>query len=226
MENTLKKISAFIFDLDGVITDTSEFHYRAWQHLADDEGIPFSREENEKLRGVSRLESLKLILKGMELSEDAIQILMERKNKYYVEWLESITPKDVFPGVLLFLDELKASGIKSAIGSASKNTPMVLEKLEIGSYFDVVVDGLTIAKSKPAPDIFLKAAQNLGVLPIECVVVEDATVGIEAAQAAGMMTIGIGPVERVGKADIVLQDFCQVHLADILSILLKETLTG
>lgn len=225
MENLLKKIRAFIFDLDGVITDTSEFHYRAWQHLADDEGIPFSREENEKLRGVSRLESLTIILKGKQLSQEAIQLLMERKNMYYVEWLESITPKDVFPGILRFLDELKASGIKSAIGSASKNTAMVLQKLELESYFDVVVDGLTTARSKPAPDIFVIAAQNLDLLPIECVVVEDATVGIEAAQAAGMRSIGIGPVERVGKADIVLQDFCQTHLEEILSILQSKNFT-
>lgn len=212
----MEKITAFIFDLDGVITDTSEFHYQAWQHLADDEGIPFSRAENENLRGVSRRESLVSMLKGRIVSEEILLSWMERKNQYYLDLINTLTPANVLPGVLNLLDELKNDGIKSAIASASKNAPMVIEKLSLKSYFDIIVDGSSISKSKPAPDLFLVAAAQLKKAPEQCVVFEDATAGIEAAESAGMSTVGLGPIERVGFADIVLPDLQNIHLADIL----------
>lgn len=209
-------IKAFIFDLDGVLTDTSEFHYQAWQRLADEENIPFSREENEKLRGVSRMESLEIMLKGQVISEETARQWTDRKNRYYVELVQTLTPEDVLPGVHDLLRSLKQHEILAAIASASKNTPLVVSKLALESYFQAIVDGSMVTKSKPAPDLFLYAAQKLHIAPPECVVVEDATAGIEAGQAAGMLTIGIGPLTRVGRADLVLPDLSNTTLGEIL----------
>ncbi len=217
----MRKIQAFIFDLDGVITDTSEFHYQAWQRMADEEGIPFSREENEKLRGVSRRESLNILLNGRPISEENALVWMERKNNYYIELVDSLTPRDVLPGVRGLLNELKAAGLHSAIASSSKNAPVVIDLLVLRPYFQAIVDGLMVSKSKPAPDLFLRAARELRCDPDESVVVEDAAAGIEAGQAAGMLTIGIGPEERVGKADLVLADLSQAHLPELLAHLQK-----
>lgn len=211
----MKKLHAFIFDLDGVITDTSEFHYQAWQRLADEEGIPFSREENEKLRGVSRRESLEIMLKGRVISEETAQVWMERKNNYYLDLVQTITPKDVLPGVSALLAEIKAASFKAAIASSSKNAPLVISKLELQPYFDAVVDGLKVTKSKPAPDLFLQAAIELASSPEESVIFEDAAAGIDAGKAAGMSTVGLGPVERVGHADLVFTSLQDVHLKDI-----------
>lgn len=215
----MKKISAFIFDLDGVITDTSEFHYQAWQRLADEEGIPFSRQENEKLRGVSRRESLQILLKGRVIPEETALAWMERKNNYYIELVKTLTPKDVLPGVLNLLREIRSAGLKSAIASSSKNAPMVIEKLALQPYFDAIIDGVKVSKSKPAPDLFLQAAFELHASPAESVIFEDATAGIEAGKAAGMCTVGLGPQERVGQADIVLPDLKNTHLNDLLTAL-------
>lgn len=212
----MRKITAFIFDLDGVITDTSEFHYQAWQRLADEEGIPFSRAENEKLRGVSRRESLNLMLKGRVISEETAQAWMERKNRYYIDLVKTLDPSGVLPGVKTLLTDLKAAGLLAAIASSSKNAPLVIEKLALGSYFDAIVDGLMVTKSKPAPDLFLRAAQELASPAAECVVVEDAAAGIDAGKAAGMLTIGLGPQERIGHADLPLPDLSQAHLSDLL----------
>ena len=218
----MRKIKAFIFDLDGVITDTSEFHYQAWQRLANEEGIPFSREENEKLRGVGRPESLAIMLKGRVISEATAQAWMDRKNNYYVELVHTVTPKNILPGVIGLLNEIKAAGILTALASASKNAPLVIEKLSLQPYFQVVVDGLTVTRSKPAPDLFLKAAELLDVAPDTCVVVEDATSGVEAGLAAGMLTLGLGPLERVGMADLALPDLSHTSLKEILEGLNKD----
>ena len=210
-------IKAFLFDLDGVLTDTSEFHYLAWQRLADEEGLPFSRLDNEALRGVSRRESLAVLLKGKNISEETAQAWMERKNNYYLELVDRMTPANLLPGAVDLLAELRAAGIRIAIASASKNAPLVLERLKIGPAIDAVVDGNTPARSKPAPDLFLAAAQALEVLPDDCVVVEDAAVGIAAGNAAGMQTLGLGPVERVGAAGMVLPSLEGVRLEEILA---------
>jgi beta-phosphoglucomutase len=210
-------IRAFLFDLDGVLTDTSEFHYRAWQRLADDEGLLFSRQENERLRGVSRRESLEILLNGKMIPEETAQAWMERKNRYYVALLDQMTPDALLPGAVDLLGEIRRAGLKLAIASASKNAPQVLGQLGLLPLVDAVVDGNLVNRSKPAPDLFLEAARAVDTLPNECVVVEDATAGIEAGLAAGMRTLGLGPVSRVGAADLVLPDLSQAHLRDILA---------
>ena len=208
-------IQGFIFDVDGVLTDTAEYHYKAWQRLADEEGLPFDRQANEALRGVSRRESLMHIVGAKQYSEEALQAMMERKNHYYVESIATITPQDLFPGAVDLLTELRQAGIKIAIGSASKNARTVIEKLGIGNLVDAIADGDSVAPPKPAPDLFLFAAKQIGIEPDRCVVVEDATVGVQAAISAGMRSIGIGPITRVGAADIVLPNLVGVHLVDL-----------
>ncbi|MBN2499123.1 MAG: beta-phosphoglucomutase [Anaerolineales bacterium] len=193
-----------IFDLDGVLTDTSEYHFLGWKRLADEEGIPFTRQDNEALRGVSRRESLLLLLKGREVPEEEMQEMMARKNRYYQEFLTEITPAGMLPGAGEFLAELRSLGIKVAIGSASKNARTVIEKLEIVEQIDALADGYSVQNPKPAPDVFLYAAEQMGVPPQNCIVFEDAEAGVAAALAGGMWAAGIGPQERVGAADIVL----------------------
>jgi beta-phosphoglucomutase len=210
-----KDIQGFIFDLDGVLTDTAEYHYLAWQKLADEAGLPFSREANEDLRGVSRRESLMLIVGNKEYSEAQLQEMMERKNAYYVEFIQDISSQDVLPGVVDLLDELRKAGIKIAIGSASKNAHTVVEKLGIASKIDAIADGYSVQNPKPAPDLFLHAAKLLGLQALNSVVVEDAGAGVEAALAAGMQVIGLGPVERVGNAHIVLPSLEGIHWAEL-----------
>lgn len=197
---------AYIFDLDGVITDTAEFHYRGWKRLADEEGLPFTREDNEALRGVSRRESLLLLLKGKTFPEDKMQEMMERKNNYYREFLKDITPDDLLPGVKNFLEEAKAAGIKLAIGSASKNARDVIESLQIAHLMDALGDGNSVVNTKPAADLFVWVAGRLGLPPTQCIVFEDAEAGIDAALKGGFFAVGIGPAERVGKAHRVLPD--------------------
>jgi len=210
-------IRAFIFDLDGVITDTAEYHYRGWKRLADEEGIPFTREENEHLRGVPRRESLMLIIKGREYPEEKILEMMERKNNYYLAFIKEITPCDLLPGAKELLDEIRAAGMKNALGSASKNAPDVIQRLGIRDLFDAVSDGHSVERQKPAPDLFLHAAEQLGLSSAECVVVEDAAAGIEAALAGGFRTVGLGPKERVGKAEVILPSLEGVKLATLLN---------
>ena len=214
-------IRGFIFDLDGVLTDTAEYHYRGWKRLADDEGIPFDREENEALRGISRRESLLMLVKGRIYSEEQIKEMMDRKNRYYVESIRAITPRDLLPGVKGLLEEVRAAGMKTAIGSVSKNTGEVVKRLGIRSLLDAIADGYSVERQKPAPDLFLHAAKQLGLKPAECVVVEDAAAGVEAALNGGFHSIGLGPVERVGKAELVLPGLEGVHLPDILAALKK-----
>jgi beta-phosphoglucomutase len=215
------EIQGFIFDLDGVLTDTAEFHYRAWQRLADEIGLPFDRQANEALRGVSRRESLLLIIGDRQYSEAELQAMMDRKNRYYVESITSITPQDVLPGVIELLAELRRSGIKIAIGSASKNARTVIEKLGIVDRVDVITDGNSVERPKPASDLFLYAAKQLGVEPRHCIVVEDAPAGIAAAITAGMWTIGLGSSALVGNADIVLPNLMDVHFSDLQTKLVE-----
>jgi beta-phosphoglucomutase len=209
------KIEGYIFDVDGVLTDTAEYHYRAWQRLADEEKLPFDRQANEALRGVARRESLMHIVGDKQYSEAALEEMMARKNRYYQESIQSITPQDMFPGAVELLTELRQAGLKIAIGSASKNARTVIEKLGIGNLVDAIADGDSVTRPKPAPDVFLFAAKQLGLEPSHCVVVEDATVGIEAAIAGGMRSIGIGPATRVGAANIILPNLIGVREIDL-----------
>lgn len=234
-------IRGFIFDLDGVLTDTAEYHYRAWQRLADEEGLPFSREANEALRGIARRDSLMLILnpvlrtpqgvrdvqpalhttqgKDRIYSAEKIEELMARKNRYYLEFIKTITPRDLLPGARELLEEIRAAGLRTALGSASKNAGEVVERLGIRPLLDAITDGNSVERPKPAPDCFWHAAMQLGLRPDECVVVEDAAAGIEAAITGGFHTVGLGPVERVGRADAVFPSLADVHLTEILRAL-------
>jgi beta-phosphoglucomutase len=215
----LNLIRAFIFDLDGVITDTAEYHYRAWKRLADEEGLPFTRADNEHLRGVSRRESLQLLLKGRTYPEEMLRAMMERKNRYYLALIKEITPRHLLPGARELLVEIRAAGLKCALGSASKNAGEVIDRLGIRSLFDAVSDGQSVEQQKPAPDLFLHAARQLGLPPGACVVVEDAAAGISAARAGGFRSVGLGPPERVEGADVILPSLADARLADLLTTL-------
>ncbi|MBN1286301.1 MAG: beta-phosphoglucomutase [Anaerolineae bacterium] len=207
----MSEIKAFIFDLDGVITDTAEFHYRAWKRLADEEGIPFTREDNEALRGVSRRESLARLLKGRPITEEQAQAWMARKNGYYQQYLTEITPGNLLPGATDFLADARTRGVKIAVGSASRNARTVLDSLQITDQLDAIGDGYSVTRSKPAPDLFIWVAGRLDLPPGRCAVFEDAEAGIDAALAAGAYAVGVGPAERVGHAHLRLPN----GLADI-----------
>lgn len=213
-------IKAVIFDLDGVIVTTDNCHYKAWKKLADEEGIYFDREINEGLRGVSRMESLEIILSNgnRQYNEQEKQDMAQRKNEYYRELLSSISPLDILPGVMKLISDLKKSKIKIAIGSSSKNTPLILEKIGLKSYFDANADGNDIRNSKPDPEVFLLAAQRLNISPAKCVVVEDADAGIEAALAAGMHVIGVGYASKNKKAHLRLEDLTKLEVERLLNI--------
>ncbi len=212
-------IRGFIFDLDGVLTDTAEYHYRGWKRLADEEGLPFSRDDNEHLRGIARRESLMLILKGRIYPEEKVLEMMERKNNYYLEFIHEISPRDLLPGARELLEEIRKAGLKSALGSASKNAAEVIERLGISDLLDAISDGNSVEKQKPAPDLFLHAARQLAFRPDECVVVEDAAAGIAAARAGGFHTVGLGPLERVGDAEVVFDSLADGQLNTILALL-------
>jgi beta-phosphoglucomutase len=213
----MQKPKAIIFDLDGVLTDTSEYHYQAWKHLADDEGIIFTREENDAhLRGVGRRESLMYILRGHQYSEEQIQEMMDRKNRYYNALIEQMTPDEVVEGGKALLEEIRAAGIKIAIASVSKNCRIVLERLDIVHFFAGIADGYCVVNSKPAADIFVYAAGLLNVCVRDCQGIEDAAAGIEAIKNAGMRAVGIGPQERFQRADKVLPDLVNKRLQDLL----------
>ena len=213
----MQRPQAIIFDLDGVLTDTSEYHYRAWKRLADEEGIPFTREDNDAhLRGISRRESLMYILRGRKVTEEQIQEMMDRKNRYYVDMIESMTPNDLVPGGRQLLQEIRDAGIKMAIASASKNCRTVLERLNILHVFDGVADGYSVTHPKPAPDLFIYAAGTTAAPTSACLGVEDADAGIEAIKDAGMQALGIGPRERFHRADKVMSSLANMHLQALL----------
>ena len=205
----MNKIEACIFDLDGVIVDTAKYHFIAWRALAEELGFEFTVEDNERLKGVSRMASLEILLEigGLQFSEAEKRTMAEKKNTLYVTYIEEMTPEEILPGVPEFLQELKNNGLKIALGSASKNSPMILDRIQLSGKFDAVVDGNSITEAKPNPEVFLKGAERLGVLPENCVVFEDAIAGIEAARNAGMRCVGIGETEILGMADFVIPGF-------------------
>lgn len=210
------KHKGVIFDLDGVITDTAEYHYLAWKKLADELNVYFDREINENLKGISRIESLEIILKKSDkfFSEEEKYYLADKKNEYYKEMIKRMTPKDLLPGVVDLIRELKDRGIKIAVASVSKNAKTVLSNLGLIETFDYIVDAEKIKNGKPDPEIFLNAAAGIDVEPKLCIGIEDSKAGIEAINRAGMVSIGVGNYETVKGADIVLKD-----LSDPLPIL-------
>jgi beta-phosphoglucomutase len=199
-------IKACIFDLDGVIVDTAHYHFLAWKRLAKELGIDLTLEHNERLKGVSRMHSLDIILElgGISLSDHDKEMLANKKNSWFVDYVERMAPEEIFPGVKQLIHELRVKGLKVALASSSKNARTVIKLLHIQNDFDAVVDGGMIVHSKPHPEIFLLAASKLGVDPKACLVFEDAEAGVEAAIAAGMKVIGIGSPDQLNKADKVI----------------------
>jgi len=210
------KYKAIIFDLDGVICHTDQYHYLAWKTLADQLGIYFDREINNRLRGVSRMESLEIILekyKGEPLSDQAKVQYAEEKNNIYKVLLEKMSPKDLSDEVKQTLDELRRKGFKMAIGSSSKNAPFILKQIGLEGYFDAISDGNNITYSKPDPEVFIKASNYIRTSSEECLVIEDAKAGIDAAFAAGMDSAAIGDAVNSSRATYNLTMF-----SDILNI--------
>ncbi len=205
----MTKIEACLFDLDGVVVDTAKYHFIAWRTLAEELGFEFTLEDNERLKGVSRMQSLEILLEigGLQFSDQEKQNMANRKNNLYVGYIEKMTPEEILPGVEQFLYNLKENNIKIALGSASKNAPMILERIGLTTFFDSVIDGNLITEAKPNPEVFLKGAERLCVKPENCVVFEDAIAGIEAAHNANMYCIGIGQPETLGIADLVIAGF-------------------
>lgn len=203
-----RRLKAVIFDLDGVVTDSAKYHYLAWKELADELNIPFDEEYNEKLKGVSRMESLELILKNgnaeNNYSAEEKARLADKKNEHYKELIKEITPADMLPGVENFLKELKANNIKTALASVSKNAPSIIKQLQAEKYFDYIADAAAVPNAKPFPDIFLVGAEALEVKPENCIGVEDARTGIEAIHRAGMLAVGVGTPAEMEEADLVL----------------------
>jgi len=214
------KLKACIFDLDGVIVDTAKYHYLAWKRLADQLGIFFNEDINERLKGVSRTESLKIILELSDIvyTRDEEAALAARKNQWYVDYISRMTPAEILPGSFEFISEIKNAGIKVAIGSASKNTPLILERLGLKELFDAVADGNIVKKAKPDPEVFLKAAEMLKVRSKECVVFEDAAAGIKAALNAGMKCVGIGSQKILSQADLVVSGLDKMNLEKLNSL--------
>lgn len=202
-------VKACLFDLDGVLVDTAVFHFQAWRRLARELGFDFTEHQNEQLKGISRMESLDRILAwgGVTLSDDEKNRRAATKNGWYLELVGQMTPADVLPGARDFLDECRDAGLKTALGSASKNARLILENTDLLRYFDAVVDGTHTSRSKPDPDVFLLGARALGVAPADCVVFEDAVAGVEAAHRGGMKAVGIGSPEVLGAADLVIPGF-------------------
>lgn len=206
------KYEAIIFDLDGVVVSTDNCHYEAWKKLADEEGIYFDRAINEHLRGVSRMESLEIVLKKADriYSDEEKKEMAERKNGYYKSFIKNLSKDAILDGVVDFIDYAKKCGIKVAIGSSSKNTIAILTQLELMDLFDAIADGNDVNNSKPAPDVFLKAAEKLGIKNNMCVVIEDADAGIEAALAAGMDVIAVGYASKNDKATYSAGGICDI----------------
>jgi beta-phosphoglucomutase len=221
-----KPLQAFIFDLDGVITDTAEYHYLAWKALGEELGIPFTREFNEELKGVSRMDSLEKILalgsRGNNFSLEEKEALATKKNEHYVRLIANISPDDILPGIKGLITEIKEKGYRLGLASVSKNAFKVMDSLGIRGEFDVIVDAATIAKGKPDPEIFLTAAKLLNVDPLACIGIEDAAAGVDSIKDAGMFAVGVGSETSLAKADIIYSSTEQLSLSNIMNAYQKK----
>ena len=210
----MNKIKACLFDLDGVVVDTAKYHYLAWKRLANNLGFDFTEKDNERLKGVSRIQSLEILLSIGKVNPSHSEKLKmaQEKNEWYVEYISKLDESEILPGVKNFLIELRQNGIKIALGSASKNSMLILNNLNLTSYFDAIVDGNKVSKAKPDPEVFLLGARELQVHPSECLVFEDAQAGIDAAKAANMKVIGIGQKDVLLNADKVFEGLSNAHM--------------
>jgi len=206
------KIKACLFDLDGVIVDTTKYHFMAWKEMAAELGFDFTEKENELLKGVSRMRSLDILLDIGKLSktEDEKQAFAEQKNQRYLEYVKQMNEEEILPGVTRFLDDLQSNGILIALGSASKNAPLILDRIHLKEKFDVIVDGNSVSRAKPDPEVFLRGAELLKLNPAECLVFEDAQAGIEAALNGGMKVIGVGSSDNLSHADHYIPGFKKI----------------
>ncbi len=214
----MSALKACLFDLDGVIVDTAQFHYAAWREMANELGFDLTEEENERLKGVSRLKSLDIVLSigNKTLDQETKNRIAAEKNERYLELCQKMTPDDVLPGVRVFLDSLQRAGIKIGLGSASKNARLILEHIGMTDYFATIIDGNRITKGKPDPETFLLGAEDLHVKPAHCIVFEDAVAGIQAAKAGGMAAVGVGHTNLIeAGADLVITGFQDIDLNTI-----------
>ncbi|RKD20149.1 beta-phosphoglucomutase [Pelobium manganitolerans] len=211
------KIKGLLFDLDGVLVDTAVYHYKAWLRLAKTMGFTFSELQNEELKGISRMDSLDKVLAWGNVQKSAEEklALATQKNDWYVEMINKMTPAEVLPGALNFLQQAKQAGYKMALGSASKNSATILKNTNLAHFFDAIVDGNSVSKSKPDPEVFLKGAQELALQPQQCVVFEDAEAGIIAAKRGGMKAIGIGDKNILKQADKVVAGLGQLSVKNL-----------
>lgn len=212
-------IKAFLFDLDGVIVDTAIYHYQAWKRLANELGFDISEEFNERLKGVSRMESLDIILEhgGLTLPEEKKNELAAEKNQWYLELVSRMTSDDILPGVANFFSQVRKANLLTALGSVSKNAPLILERIGMSEAFDVIIDGTKISKGKPDPEVFTKGAAELGVNADECVVFEDAVAGVEAGKRGGMFVVGLGSPDVLTQADLVAPSLENLTVEDVLN---------
>jgi beta-phosphoglucomutase len=217
-------IKGFIFDLDGVIVDTARLHYLAWKELANELGFEFTPEHNERLKGVSRMRSLEILLEigGIDLPEQEKIKLAERKNQRYRQLVMQLTPADMLPGAMDFLRKSRQLGLKLALASASKNTPLILQRIGLDTFFDAVVDGNRVSKAKPDPEVFLVAANDLRLEPEQCVVFEDAVAGVEAAHRAGMKVVGIGKKDVLKDAEMVVASLAEITPEQVLQYFVEK----
>ena len=213
-------INACIFDLDGVIVDTAHYHFLAWKRLAKELGYELTVSDNERLKGVSRMQSLEIVLElgGVTVSEHQKELMANKKNTWFNDYIERMVPEEIFPGVKQMLQELKAKGIKVALASSSKNAKTVIHTLRIQNDFDAIVDGTMITHSKPHPEIFLLAAHKLNVKPEECLVFEDAEAGVEAALAAGMKCVGVGDARTLEAAHEVVKKTADFKISELAKL--------
>lgn len=212
---------AFIFDLDGVIVDTAKYHFLAWRNLANSLGFDFTKKQNEQLKGISRVASLEILLEigNIKLSDEKKQVLLIQKNEEYLSYVNKMTADEILPGIANMLDFLIENEIKFALGSASKNAPLILKKVGLIDKFTAIVDGNQVSKAKPDPEVFLLGAKKLAMNPTKCVVVEDAIAGIKAANSANMISIGIGDATILNEADYVFEDTSKITTEFLKSLI-------
>jgi beta-phosphoglucomutase len=210
-----------LFDLDGVLVDTAVYHYQAWKDLANSLGFDFTEAQNEHLKGINRMRSLEMILEwgGVQKTAAEMEILATTKNEAYVKMISKMTGNEVLPGSLQLLQDLKAAGIKIALGSASKNSGLILQRTGLAPLFDAIVDGNHVGTSKPDPEVFLKGAELLGVDPQHCVVFEDAQAGVQAGKAGNMKVVGIGEAANLIGADVVKKDLSEISVEEIVALI-------